>query len=56
MKIIKVTTTYGNEWINSALVLQISRNGSGSIIDMQGPSGKIFATESPEEIIELINL
>jgi hypothetical protein len=56
MKIIKVTTTYGNEWINSALILQISRNGSGSIIDLQGSASKIFAIESPEEIIELINI
>lgn len=56
MKIIKVTTTYGNEWINSALILQISRNGSGSIIDLQGSVLKIFSIESPEEIIELINL
>jgi len=56
MKIIKLTTTYGNEWINSALILQISRNNTGSIIEMQSPSGKIFAIESPEEIIELINL
>jgi len=56
MKIIKVTTTYGNEWINSALILQISRNDSGSIIDLQGLASRIFTIESPEEIIELISL
>ena len=53
---IKITTTYGNEWINSALILMISRNGTGSIIDLQGLSSRIFTIESPEEIIELINL
>lgn len=51
---IKVTTTYGNEWINSAFILTISRNGTGSIIDIQGSANKIFALESPEEILNLL--
>lgn len=51
---IKITTTYGNEWINSALILMISRNGTGSIIDLQGSTSKIFALESPEEILNML--
>lgn len=51
---IKITTTYGNEWINSAFILMISRNGTGSIIDIQGSAGRIFALESPEEIINML--
>lgn len=51
---IKVTTTYGNEWINASLILMISRNGTGSIIDLQGSASKIFTLESPEEIINLL--
>ena len=51
---IKITTTYGNEWINSALILMISRNGTGSIIDLQGSASKIFALESPEEILNML--
>lgn len=51
---IKITTTYGNEWINSALILMISRNNTGSIIDLQGASGRIFTLESPEEILNML--
>lgn len=52
---IKVTTTYGNEWINPSLILMISRNlSSGSIIELHGSSNKIFALESPEEIINML--
>lgn len=51
---IKVTTTYGHEWINSALILMISRNGTGAIIDLQGAAGRIFTLESPEELINLL--
>lgn len=51
---IKVTTTYGNEWINASLILMISRNGTGAIVDLQGAAGRIFTLESPEEIINLL--
>lgn len=52
---IKITTTYGNEWINSAFIVMISRNlSSGSIIELQGSASKIFALESPEEILNLL--
>lgn len=51
---IKVTTTYGNEWINSKLILTISRNNTGAVIDLQGASGRMFVLESPEEILNLI--
>lgn len=51
---IKITTTYGNELVNSAFILMISRNGTGSIIDLQGSASKIFALESPEEILNML--
>lgn len=51
---IKVATTYGNEWINPSLILMISRNNTGSVIELHGSSNKIFALESPEEIINML--
>lgn len=50
---IKITTKYGNEWINPAFILVISRNDTGSIIDLMG-GRRYFTEESPEEIINML--